>query len=609
MKKKYFGRLTSMAAAAVLFVGGIGLQPQTLSTDAADTALTGLTAKEITSQMVIGWNLGNTLDCYNASYTIDTAPKKFATSWGNPEPTKELFETVKAGGFNTVRIPTTWYQHVEYDAAQDMYVVDDAWMEYVKQTVDYAYELDMFVILNVHHEESWINVSEFTDATYATAEAMLGDIWSQVSDVFADYDQHLIFEGMNEPRQKGLGSSVEWGTGDSYSRAYINNLNEVFVDTIRAQGSSQNSERLLMIPGYCASSQADAIRAIEIPADGGNIALSVHAYAPYFFTMDTSSYANHTFPGASGYGEDYEGHLSNLFNTLKTISAEKNAPIIIGEFSASDFDNTESRVNWAKSYLSKAKDAGIPCVLWDNNIANDGTGESHGYVYRLTNTWYPNSAPVIEAMMNVYGVSYTLPEYEAYVKPEFSWDNIPVGDDWIEIYKPNGGKTLNAWKNASVSSMRQYLTEEYEIALVYESAAEPYLVMQGGWYPIYSTDERNTENVMYFTFDDVQAVLDENGVTLESMTTFYISAAEEEMTIRGLYAIPVNQPTTDGSQFPMGDVNLDEQLSVVDIVTMQKYLLGLEPLIPMQEYYADLNEDDALDAFDLAILKRKVMNS
>ncbi len=606
MRKSFIGKLASAAAAAAMLVTGFNAFPEVLPAEAAGD-LTGLSAFDITNQMVIGWNLGNTLDSHNASYTIDMAPGKFATAWGNPEPTKELFETVKAGGFNTVRIPTTWYQHVEYDDAQQMYVVDDAWMDYVKQTVDYAYDLDMFVILNVHHEETWVNVSEFTDATYAVASEMLADIWTQVSDTFAEYDQHLIFEGMNEPRQKGLGSSVEWGAGDDYSRGYINDLNAIFVETVRSQGSSQNAERLLMLPGYCASSQAAAVRGIEIPANGGNIALSVHAYAPYFFTMDTSSYANHSFPGASGYGEDYEYHLTNLFNTLSSISQEKNAPIIIGEFGASDFDNTESRINWAKSYLSKAKAAGIPCVLWDNHETYNGTGEAHGYVYRKTNTWFPNSAPVIAAMMDVYGVSYTLPEYVEYVKPEFSWDNIPIGDDWVEIYKPDGGKELNSWKNITCNSMRSYVGEDYELVLVYESETEPYLVMQGDWYQVYSSDARNTENMMYFTYDDFKSVMDANGIgSPNEVKNFFISASSEALTVYGLFAVPLAKETEPPADVD-GDVNEDGQRTVADIVLLQKYLLGVESLTAEQAATADLSGDKVLNAFDLAILKKLLL--
>ncbi len=609
MNRKKMAKLTSVAAAAALLMTAAANLPKM---DAAAAGLSGLDAKAITSQMTIGWNLGNSLDAHSASIKN---PAKSVMCWGNPEPTKELFETVKNAGFNTVRIPTTWYPHISYNDAEQRWDVDDEWMDYVKMTVDYAYDLDMFVILNVHHED-WVNAAEFNDAAYATASAKLEGIWTEVAEVFADYDQHLIFEGMNEPRQTGLGSSVEWGAGDDNSRKYINNLNAVFVNTIRGQGSAANSERLLMLPGYCASSDPSAIRAIEIPANGGNVALSVHAYTPYFFTMDTSDKANHTFPGKSGWGADYEQELNTMFSNFAAIASEKNAPIIIGEFSASDFDNTDSRVAWAKCYLSNAKNAGIPCVLWDNNASYNGSGEAHGYVYRLTNTWYPNSAPVIKAMMDVYGVESVLPEYKEYEPPKFDWANIPVGDDWIEVYKPAEPDVLEAWDNICDNNIGKYLTEDYELVLVYESANDPYLVMQdsddeNGWHQLYSSATAK-DFMLKFTYDDVTETLKNVGKGFDEMDNFFISAANGELTVHGLYAIPLKSDTTNdtsGEQFPMGDVDLSMEVNVLDIIKLQKYLLTLEKLIPMQSYYADVIDDDVINAYDLAAIKKMLTNA
>ena len=115
----------------------------------------------------------------------------------------------------------------------------------------------------------------------------LNDIWSCLAETFKDYDQHLVFEGMNEPRETNNPSNSEWGDGDANSWNYINRLNKVFVDAVRGQGSSYNKERLLMLPGYHAGNSVSTVRAIEIPENSGNVALSVHAYNPYFFCMDT----------------------------------------------------------------------------------------------------------------------------------------------------------------------------------------------------------------------------------------------------------------------------------------------------------------------------------
>lgn len=625
-KKKILSVITS-AACIMSCVCMFGNQANDQYTAEA-VGLTGQSAFDITSQMVIGWNLGNSLDSTNDNLTMDSSPKKFAMAWGNPEPTKELIEAVKNGGFNTIRIPTTWYQHLYLDESTNTYKIDAKWLAYVKQFVDYAYDMDMFVILNVHHE-NWVNVAKFTDETYNDASKKLNDIWSCLAETFKDYDQHLVFEGMNEPRETNNPSNSEWGDGDANSWNYINRLNKVFVDAVRGQGSSYNKERLLMLPGYHAGNSVSTVRAIEIPENSGNVALSVHAYNPYFFCMDTSNMANHTYPGASGYGSDYKTELQTMFNSYKSIIAEKNVPIVMGEFSASDFNNTDSRINWAKDYLSMAKDAGIPCVLWDNNVVADGNsdnGEAHGYIYRLTNTWYPNSAPVIAAMMDTVGVSdYNLPEYKEYVAPEFSWDNVKIGDDWIELYYNKDGNALTAWTPDKVSGWQQYLNEDYMYAMVFDAMIDPAIVAQtsnNGWYYILSDNDLNSDFVLYYTYEDIKKVFDSNSADIGSISDLYVSAHAGDATIYGLYAVPVNsvQPSTEETteetteevkpDIIPGDVNEDKRVNVFDSVALRRMLLNnLSHPVPMvvlppSPSPADTNGNGTIEIADLVLLNQ-----
>ena len=600
LKKKLITLLTSaMCAVSCISISGVNSDKQTVSA----AGLTGKNSYEITEQMTIGWNLGNSLECTNDSFNYDTAPKSFVTTWGNPEPTAEMIKTVKAAGFNTIRIPVTWYQHLKYNESTGVYEINQKWMAYVKKVVDWAYNENMFIILNVHHEE-WVNAPEFNQQAYAEASAKLRDIWTQVSEQFKDYDQHLIFEGMNEPRETGKGSAVEWGSGDDNSRTYINNLNEIFVNTVRGQGSSQNSERLLMLPGYCASSDINAINAIKIPQNSGNVALSVHAYTPYFFAMDTGEYANHNFPGSDGYGNNYEAQLQSLFSSFKAASDSKGVPMIIGEFSASDFDNTQSRVNWAKYYLTLAKQAGITCVLWDNNVPNNGTGEAHGYLYRLTNTWYPNSIDVIRAMMDTVGVTgYTLPEYKEYEPPKFSWDNVKIGSDWVELFRSDSGEKTDAWDNISVPEMKNYISEDYMFAMVCQSSIEPYVVIQGGWFKVNPDLDLSEDFVLYFTYDEIKKVMEANNITVSEIVNMYLSASGSEATFYGMYAVPVKDTPS-----LRGDINGDGEVSIVDITLLQKYLLKTAQLEESQFATADLNEDGKINIFDAVILKRIIIN-
>ena len=160
--------------AAVMLLSGMAFFPATGSAEGT------MAAEDITENMSIGWNIGNSLD--STGYG--------ETSWGNPKVTQELIDTVKAKGFNTIRIPTTWYQNVTTTTDENgkpVYTINEQWMQRVKEVVDYAYNQGMYVILNLHHEE-WINRSDFPNA-YDEMSERLKQMWTQIATYFKDYDQ------------------------------------------------------------------------------------------------------------------------------------------------------------------------------------------------------------------------------------------------------------------------------------------------------------------------------------------------------------------------------------------------------------------------------------
>ncbi len=512
---------------------------------ASADALSGLDSWQITQKMTVGWNLGNSLDC-SASWLnmYSNSPSDFAKSWGNPEPTYDLIKAVKNSGFNTIRIPTTWYQHVYYDG--ENYVIDDEWLNYVKKFVDYAYEMDMFVILNVHHEEGIINVSEFNDGTLSVAKTWLEDVWQQIAEEFKNYDQHLIFEGMNEPRQTGNSNVAEWGDGNEdggYTYNYLNQLNETFIKTVRANGSTQNSERLLMIPSYHATASKSPLMELVIPENSGNVAISVHAYEPYPFTMDTSQ--SKVWSGGyadwSGYQASYQTLLENTMSDLKTVSDSKKVPIIIGEFGASDFGNTQDRADWAKDYIKLAKKYGFVCVLWDNNAVYNGSnagGENHGYINRSDYSLYESGKPVIDAIMEIVNSSVT----------DNFWDSFTVDNSWIEIKKYSSGKALTQWSGEKVTTDLTYLNDNYNICVVYSGENSPRAVLENAYdYAWYSVEKSQTGvNIAYYDYEDFSKVLDENNVTINDIGSFVVQATSQT-TLYGVYAVPVEKDESDSS--------------------------------------------------------------
>src|SRR5690625_1394909 len=135
-----------------------------------------------------GWNIGNTLDATNASLT-GKSPEAFETAWGNPVTTKEMIKKVKDGGFNLIRIPVTWDEHL---GESPNYEIEERWFNRVQEVVDYAYDLDLYVILNIHHE-GWHFPSK---ENFDKAKDILTKVWTQIADRFKDYDERILFEAM-----------------------------------------------------------------------------------------------------------------------------------------------------------------------------------------------------------------------------------------------------------------------------------------------------------------------------------------------------------------------------------------------------------------------------
>ena len=405
VSKRYLSFILSLLMAMTIFIGlDLGdINVQALSGDTLKNADT----EAILEDMGLGWNLGNSLDATGGS-GLDTE-----TSWSNPKTTQALIDKAKSLGFNTVRVPVSWGKHV----SGDNYTIDSAWLARVKEVVDYCYKNDMYVILYIHHDtKSSASASGAgyypRSSAYSSSEKFVTSVWSQMAEYFKDYDYHLIFETLNEPRLIGTGYEWwfnKWNIPSEVKDAIdcINKLNQKAVDTIRDTGSN-NRGRLIMCPGYDASIDGATVSGFKLPTDiSGNknhIAVSVHAYSPYNFAMNVGSGSTST------YTSSIKSELRDLFSTLKSNFRDKGIPVVIGEFGSTDKNNTAERVKWATDYTALAKKNNIPCVLWDNNAFAVYNGSSivlnseyHGYINRKNNTVTSPAKDVIEALMKPYG--------------------------------------------------------------------------------------------------------------------------------------------------------------------------------------------------------------
>lgn len=375
-----------LTAAVLTCVSGCGKQNDTSGSTPSDASASSdestptvnnedmkitSTAAEIVSQMKVGWNLGNTLDATGGEGV------GAETSWGNPVTTKAMIDEVKAAGFNVFRVPVSWGGHVDGD-----FNIDAAWLDRVQEVVDYGIENDMYVILNTHHEEWYM-----PDNAHAEEDTKhLEKLWTQIAERFKDYGEKLLFEGVNEPRLRG--TNVEW-TGNAESREVVNRYAETFVRAVRATGGN-NADRSLFITPYAASSMSVNLKALKVPENAGNIIVSVHAYLPYDFALNTQ--------GTMFYEND--GSMANLMKDIKAIFLDNDIPVVITEFGVMNKGNVEGRLQCIEDYLTEAKAINVPCIWWDNN-AKSGSGEKFGLLNRKEGGWY--FPEVVNKIMSIVG--------------------------------------------------------------------------------------------------------------------------------------------------------------------------------------------------------------
>jgi len=375
----------------------------------ASTAWTGIrdiTSLQLVNDMKIGWNLGNALDATGGE-----------TNWGNPVTTHAMIDKIKEAGFNTVRIPVTWDGHM---GEGPDYTLDQTWLNRVEEVANYAMDNDMYVIINLHHEDSWIK--PFYANEVATMN-QLTKVWAQVADRFKWYSDYLIFETMNEPRP--VGTADEWSGGSFENRDVINKCNLAAVNTIRGAGG-HNASRYIMIPTIAASATAVAINDLVIPNNDSRVIVSIHMYSPYSFALDSN--------GTSSWGsESDKAAIDSELDVLYNKFVSNGRAVVIGEMGAINKNNTADRVAQAEYCVRGARARGITPIWWDNGAAN-----SFGIFDRNTLAW---SCPEV-AQALVRGISTVLYNFDSGL------------DGWTGSNVVGGPWTTNSWSYNGSNSLQ-----------------------------------------------------------------------------------------------------------------------------------------------------------
>lgn len=332
------------------------------------------TSYEMVENLKMGYNLGNTLDANPWGSWWDPSTKTIAdweTSWGQPLTTQEIIDAIAAKGFNIIRIPVTWYPHMD---AQDN--VSAEWMNRVQEVVDYVLNAGCYCILNIQHDNGAANgrtdggawlYADIDD--YPALTVRYQKLWKQIAEHFKDYDEHLIFESFNEILNKSYSWTAPSSVEDGAYQA-INKLQQDFVNVVRETGGN-NKYRNLAVTTYSATGTSDvALQAFELPDDPSNnhLYLSIHSYDPYNFcnynagkNQDGSEYDYNIYV----FNEDCEATIDGVFARVSKRASEVGVPFIFGEFGAIDESkSTNERIKYAKYLKTKFQQYGTAGLWW-----------------------------------------------------------------------------------------------------------------------------------------------------------------------------------------------------------------------------------------------------
>lgn len=443
-------RLRSMFIAAVLVgtvVAGSFTAPFSVQAAKKDTtSFEDLNQSQIVEAMGPGWNLGNQLES-----VTDNVPEE--TNWGNPVITEKLIQSVKAAGFKSIRIPVSYFAKIDDDKD---YTIDSKWLDRVQEVVNYCIKNDLYAVINIHGDGyntidgGWLLCN---GKNQTEIKKKYKKVWKQIAERFKNYDEHLLFESMNEE----FDGSYSEPNKEYYQN--INDYNQIFVDTVRKTGDN-NTKRWLIIPGwntnidytagdYGFKLPTDQYRDKSIDKEEQRIMISVHYYSPWDFcggeNCVITQWGNEADDPSKTSTTCDKTYMKNQLNLMKTTFADKGYPVFIGEYGSIDKTSYDSENEYYRAYFARKlcqlsrKNGCIP-MYWDN-----GYNGVHGFGLFDRTTCEITQPVIIDAIMEGFGQkasqNSTLMSVRLYVSDSKYWTTIQ-SDNTARITKKGGTYTL-----------------------------------------------------------------------------------------------------------------------------------------------------------------------
>lgn len=331
----------------------------------------GSTAVQLAAKMNLGINIGNTMESPGGE-----------SGWGNPQITESYVKFIKQTGFNAIRIPCAWdWKHL---SDRSKATIDAAWLNRVKEVVKYCVDNDMYVLLNIHWDNGWLD-HNINNVKKDSVNAKQKALWEQIATTMRDFDEHLMFASANEPPAE-----------NAEQMAILNSYHQTFINAVRATGG-RNSYRILVVQGPGTDFEKTNNLMNSLPTDQvpNRMMVEVHNYTPSQFTIlldgdaswgkmfyywGTGHHSATDLGRNASWGEESE--LSRLYALMKAKFVDKGIPVILGEYAAfrrtnpnylpaDQVKHNESVAYWTTYSTQQAIKYGLKPFFWEQGSVLD----------------------------------------------------------------------------------------------------------------------------------------------------------------------------------------------------------------------------------------------
>ena len=205
--------------------------------------------------------------------------------------------------------------------------------------VDYAYNQDMYVVLNIHWDGGWLEEHPHVRVP-AGGQPEADQLLDADRDDFRDYNERMLFAGTNEVH-------ADYNTPTTEHITVQQSYNQTFVNAVRATGGN-NSSRTLVVQTYNTNSW-HGLNYFSMPSDSiaNRLIVEIHHYDPYDYTLNPSGPClawGAPFPQYSQCSWAQESYHTDLFAQVRNKWVAAGIPVIIGEYGVARRSNLERRL-------------------------------------------------------------------------------------------------------------------------------------------------------------------------------------------------------------------------------------------------------------------------